>query len=253
MMPKPAFALGFLVWSVRTIFFPFPTHSPAWAPTPVLLWRFVWPHETCFILIVPSGFFAKIPFPFLWPLAEMFTWLLMISVRNFMSLQRDMDVTPHKRELWPVDNSERKFHFRQLKYLCSAAWAFFVCVCVCLVLCSFITHVGSCDQHCDKQFHHTVPLCLPFVAAATSLPDPASGYHWSVLHLSDKWNHTECILLRLIFLWPSTFSKNPSELFHVSVTCSLFLLSNVPWCEWTVVCLTLTHCRHGLFSGFGPY
>lgn len=156
MMPKPAFALGFLVWSLRTIFFPFPTRSPAWAPIPVLLWRFVWPHGTCFILIVPSDFFAETPFPFSWPLAEMFTWLLVISVCNFMSLQRDMDVTPHKRELWPVDNSERKFHFRQLKYLCSAAWAFFVCVCVCvcLVLCSFITRVGSCDQHCERE---TVP------------------------------------------------------------------------------------------------
>lgn len=184
MMPKPAFALGFLVWSVRTVFFPFPTCSPAWAPIPVLLWRFVWPHGTCFILIVPSGFFAKIPFPFSWPLAEMFTWLLVISVRNFMSLQRDRDVTPHERELWPADNSERKFHFRQLKYLCSTAWAFLVYVCVFSPMqfyhiCRFMWPT----LRERKQYHHTVPLCLPSVAAATSLPDPASGYHWSVLHL----------------------------------------------------------------------
>lgn len=93
--------------------------------------------------------------------------------------------------------------------MCSTAWPFsFLCIDVCLVPCSFITCVDSCDHR--MQNCSITSLLLPFYTHShllAYLQAPTSGSHWSIHHLSNfvlsamwyKWNHKECNFLGLTF------------------------------------------------------
>ena len=97
------------------------------------------------------------------------------------------------------------------------------------------------------------PACCAFMTTPASLPCSPSLIHklWQPLICSKifflkyfrfkmlcKWNHAVCNLLGLAFFTQhNSLDIHPSSC--VSIVCSFVLLSSIPWCVYTITCLTI--------------